>query len=797
MKALVLKEFKSVFCSSSGVFFACAFFLIMGVMLWAFPGRYNIIDNGYAGMSFFFVIAPILLAVFIPALTMRLFSEEKRNKTLDVLRSRPVSVGMIYLSKFLAPFVFIIVVLLFTSIYVYSLWQLAYPVGNIDIAAIVASYVSLILLSAVFVVVGQFGSAITKNQVVALIISVFLCFFILYGFELFSSFFLSGKIQIEIASLGLLHHYKQMQRGVIQIENVRCIINYLILFICLALLYLSQEKKRIIIYSSIYLLVFNILFLFVSNVRFDFTTDKRYTLSDYSKRILESVGKREPLEINIYLTGELNSGFQHLQNATSDLLSDLNQYADNTISVKYINPYQENKSLEEMYNILYSKGMTGIMLNEVDREGKVSRKMIFPYAQVTNKKDTLVVPLLKNIVGNNAEENINASIESLEFEFIDAMRLLNQEKAISIAFIEGHDELSRVYLYDAEELLSKYYTINRGEIGKEIGVLDDFDAVIIAGPLTKFTETEKYIIDQYIMNGGKVLWMIDGVYYSHQDLLTKGQSASMKNELHLDDMLFNYGVRINADLIQDKQCVSTYLVTNEQQASTLVPSFLQPLLIPSPNHPVTKDIRDVKAGFASSIDIVNNSAEIKKEILLTSSANTHLLRVPDLIDFDIERIQNMADYFNSQYIPVAVSLEGSFNSAFLNRMIPDDIDAKDYKPVNKSEETKMIIVSSSDIISNEVKGQGDDTQVLPMGYDRVSQQQFGNREFIVNAISWLTDDDGLMNLRIKQQQLYILNKKEAIENRDKYAVLNIVLPISLIILLIGSIFAYRKRKYEK
>lgn len=453
--------------------------------------------------------------------------------------------------------------------------------------------------------------------------------------------------------------------------------------------------------------------------------------------------------------------------------------------------------MDETFKSFASKGMTGIILNEVDREGKASRKMIYPYAQVTNGRDTLVVSLLKNVAGNTAEENLNASVESLEFEFIDAIRLLSQENPKTIAFIEGHDELSRTYVYDAEELLSKYYSVDRGEIGNDIRILDEFAAIIIAGPLSKYTEAEKYIIDQYIMNGGKVLWLVDGVYYSHRDLALTGQSATMKNDVNLDDLLFTYGVRINPDLIQDRQCVSTYLITDEKtQAGTLLPSFFQPLLISSPNHPVTKNIRDVKAGFASSVDVVNNLPAVKKTILLTSSANAHLMQVPEIIDFDVERVQDIPDYFNQPFVPVAVSLEGTFASAFTNRLIPDSIEGGD-KTIGRSKETKMIIVSSSDIISNEVQGQGQNSRILPMGYDRMSQQQYGNRDFIVNAVNWLTDEDGLMALRTKQQRLYLLNKKEAFESRDMYMVLNIGLPVLFMAFLMGGIYFYRKRKYEK
>ncbi len=762
-------------------------------MLWLVSGKYNFIDNGYADIVRFFDLAPILLAILIPALTMRLFSEEKRNKTFDILRARPVSLLSIYFSKFLATFIFFLVTLTPTVIYVISLSLLANPIGSIDLNNIIVSYLSLILLSVVFITIGLFGSVISPNQIVSLIVSVFLCLFTFWGFELITGFLLSGKTQAIVSSFGLLHHYELMQRGVIQIKDLLVILNYCTLFIILSLLILRSNRQKLVITIAI-LSVLNILLYFIPNIRIDFSSDKRYTLSNYTKSTLENIEKEQ--NINIYLTGDLNSGFQRLQDATNNILTDYKRLANNNINITYSNPYQENNP--NLFETMVNQGMPGIALNEMDREGKASRKIIYPYAQISNGKDTLVVSLLKNIAGYTAEENINASIETLEFEFTDAIRLLNQESFKSVAFIEGHNEIPRTYVYDAEEALSKYYFVNRGQIGNDINILSDFSAIIIAGPLLKYTEAEKYILDQYIMSGGRVLWLLDGTYYSHEELASKGFTASMKNDVNLDDILFSYGIRINSDLIQDMQCVSTYLMADDNsQSAAMIPSFYQPLLLPSQDFPITKNIRDVKAGFASSIDIVNNSPDTKKAILLTSSANTHIVNVPEPIDFDIERIQKQPDYFNQQFIPVAVSLEGIFNSGFQNRPIPDSVNIGTYQPLEKSKDTKMIVVSSSDIITNEIQGKGEASQALPMGYDRVSQQQFGNRDFIVNAVNWLTNNDELMALRTKKQQLYILNKKAAYENRDKYAIMNIGIPILFMSLIMGVAILYRRRKYEK
>ena len=795
MKALVLRELKSVFCSPAGVFFALAFFLVSGFMLWFFSGSYNIIDGGYADMNRFFNIAPILLIILIPALTMRLYSEERRNKTIDILMSRPVHPLGIYFSKFSATFLFVLVTLLCTGVYVYYIYQLANPIGNIDIGSIVASYFSLLLLAAVFISIGLFGSTVTRNQVVALVISIFICLFVFYGFDLLSELFVSGKEKTVIVSLGLSYHYELMRRSVIQVSDILSIFNLLVIFVLLFVL-VYKIQKRIVYIFIVLMSILNVILFFIPNYRFDFSADQRYTLSDYSINMLENLDKGKTFTINIYLTGDLNYGFQRLRNETDNILNDFDRYANNIFLINYIHPYQENGVSNDIQQDMADRGMSGIMLNETDREGKLSKKIIYPYASITNSKDTLIVPLLKNIAGNTAEENLNISIESLEYEFIDAIRLLNQAEPKSIAFIEGHGELSRTSVYDAEELLSKYYSINRGQIGNDINILNDFDAVVVAGPLSKFSNTEKYILDQYIMRGGKVLWLIDGAFYSHEELARSGYSASMKNDLNLDDMLFSYGVRINPDLIQDMQCVSTFLVSNDSQSTALVPSYFQPLLMPSLDFSVTKNIRDVKAGFASSIDIVNNSPNVKKNILLTTSGKTHLVKVPEPINFDVSDIQSQPDYFSQSYVPVAVSLAGEFNSVFVNRLIPDSINAGTYKTIEKSQSTRMIVVSSSDIITNELQGQGKETQVLPMGYDRASKQLFGNREFIVNAINWLTDDEGLMQLRTKQQQMYLLNKSVAYENRDKYAILSILIPITMMSLIMGSVFLYRKKKYE-
>ena len=800
MRALVIKELKFIFCSSTAYFFSIAFLALLGAMLWLFDGQFNLLNNGVATLNNFFYLSPIFLSVLIPALTMRQFAEERRGGTLQVLMTRPTSESTIVCSKFISSFVFVFVTLLPTLIYVYSVYQLANPVGNIDLPVVAASYFSLLLVAAVYIAVGLFFSSTTSNQIVALVAGIVVNLFLYFGFELISSLSLSGKIQAVISSFGLFHHYQQMHRGVIQLKDLLVVVNYILLFLILTRYALQKRSKRMLV-ALLILGIVNMISLFIPNYRIDFTEDSRYTLDKYTKKLLEDVAsKDENLTVQIWLTGDLNSGFTRLQYATTDLLADFNRYTDNKIRIEVVPAEYVYQNSTAKDNLIEYFSLNPIQLNEVDREGKASSKLIYPYALISNGKDTLAVALLKNIQGYSADENLNISVESLEFEFIDAIRLLEQEYSPQIAFIEGHGEIPRAYVYAAEEQLAKYFSVNRGEIGNEVGILDQFTVVIIAGPVNKFTEQEKYVIDQYIMSGGKVLWLIDGAYYSHTDLVNEGHSASMKNDVNLDDMLFGYGVRINSDLLQDKQCSQVLLLSGSDQSaqsSIAAPCLYMPLLMPSPNNMITKDIRDVKSAFVSSIDFVNKADKVDKSVLLTSSKDAHLVKVPETIDFDTERVLNIPSYFNQPYVVTAVSLEGFFPSVFHNRTLPDGLNVNGNERKDESKKTKMIVVASSDIIRNQIEGQGEDSTPLPMGFDRVSGRQYGNRDFIVNAVNWLADDTGLMQLRSRQQRLRMLSRQEVIANRTTYIILNIAMPIVFVLIVIGGVSFYRKRKYEK
>lgn len=800
MGVLIRKELISIICSGIGLFFALIFLVANGLMLWLFEGSFNILDIGYANLDKFFTLSSILLLILIPALTMRLISEESRTRTLDMLRSRPVSISRIILSKWISTLIFVIIVILPTLIYVYTLSALSNLSSTLDIGVILLSYVSLICLSGVFVAFGIFASSLSQNQIISFILALFFNFIVYFGFDLFSTIFQTGSIRVFISSFGLYYHIMQIQRGVVGIGNIWVFINYALIIYLLTtgVLSLRNEKLKKRLWTlAAGILILNVIIVVLPNPQIDLTLDKRYTISDYSKQLVSQIvdNSTTKVKINVYLDGNLNYGFQRIRNAINQFLIDLNRYADYKMDISFIDPLSLHLSREQLPEYMTEHEMPPIMLNEVDRDGKVSKQLIYPYAEVIVNQDTLQVSLLKNIKGNTAEENLTASIVNLEFQFVDALRLLLRSEPQSIAFIEGHGELPRAYVYDAEEALAKYFFVNRGQIGNDPSVLDDFKVVIIAGPTQRYSETEKYILDQYLMKGGRILWLIDGAYVSLADLANKGQSASMKNETALDDMLFIYGVRIEPNFVQDSQSSEILVQTSPEDQAVSIPWYYSPLLLPSFDNVITKDITEVKAAFVSSIDLLNKSKLATKNILLTTSQYSHIIPVPEMITFDVEHIQSDVDYFKDSFLPVAVALDGKFESAFKNRLIPDSINHQNHKIQIESIDTKMIVVGSSDIIRNDIIGQGDNSEVLPMGYDRTSGRRYGNRDFIVNAVNWLANDDGWMELRSKTQKLNLLDKKLINENRTKYTILNIMFPLGLVILILGSVTLWRRYKY--
>ena len=533
--------------------------------------------------------------------------------------------------------------------------------------------------------------------------------------------------------------------------------------------------------------------------RLDLTSDKRFSITDQTKNLMHKID--QPLEIVIYLEGDLNPGFLRLKNATTEIIDELAVYSAKNISVKFKNPSEASSSdiREKNYSELQNRGLTPTMVYERDNDGKSVQKVIFPWLEIRYKNTTIPVCLLKNILGNSGEENLNISTENLEFEITDAIRRLGNKEVKKIAFIEGHGELNYSETYDISKSLSHYFQIDRGILASNASVLDAYKAIIIAKPTRPFSESDKFIIDQYIMHGGSVLWLIDGVRIANENLSSSGLSPAMELDVNLNDLLFRYGVRINPVILEDVQCTS--VPVNIAPAKTQpqfepTPWYYSPLLLTSPEHNITRNVSEVKADFCSEIDLVGDNKLVKSKVLLATSDNTHILGTPTTIDLSLNPKPNDKSYFNQGYVPVAVALEGNFNSDFINRMIPKGL-TNTLPILSKSIITRQIVVADGDIIRNDTTLNKSDSIKIPLGYDRYMNQQFGNKDFIQNAVLYLTDDDGWMNLRSKTVKLRLLNKEISAEERLNLQLGNVLIPL-IILLIFGILYQLiRKRKYTR
>lgn len=522
----------------------------------------------------------------------------------------------------------------------------------------------------------------------------------------------------------------------------------------------------------------------IRRVRWDLTDDRHYSLSEATKTLLKQTNA--PIEVTLLLDGDLNAGFTRLKKATEELMDEMSVYADLSLNL----PSREGTELQD------SLGLRPIVIHEREQNGKTAQTTIYPYALISYKGRGAVVTLLKNTRGLSGEENLNNSIEQLEYAFAEALHRLQQTELPRIAIIEGHGEPDERYVWDLEQTLSQYFYVDRGAIiipeqGVDVHLLDGYKAIIIANPQTAFSDIERFIIDQYIMRGGTVLWVVNGVRFSNDVLQSDGFTPIIPLDLGITDMLFRYGIRINPALVQDLQCMTIPVnVSEDPQTPNLQPFpwTYAPLLLTSNSSPITRNTGQVMSTFVSPIDAVGGEDGIDKRVLLATSTATRVTATPG--EVNLNDLQPDLEAFRYQYVPVAVSLEGTFNSAFAHRMMPDSIVSDE--PIRKqSVATRQVVVGSGSIIMNEVER----NQVLPMGYDRYNQIQFSNRDFIANVLLWLTDSEGLIQLREKTVALRLLNDKRAHDERARVQTISTISPIAILALLGGVIWIIRKRKY--
>ncbi|MDD3721604.1 MAG: gliding motility-associated ABC transporter substrate-binding protein GldG [Lutibacter sp.] len=542
-------------------------------------------------------------------------------------------------------------------------------------------------------------------------------------------------------------------------------------------------------YSKITVLLIGLILLnFIGSKiykRFDLTEDKRYTLSKATEKIVENV--KDLIVVTVYLKGDFPAEFKRLQTETKLHLEELKALNKN-IQFRFVDP-------AEIAQNLIDSGLEPSRL-QIQENGKLSEIIMFPWAVVSYKNKTENVSLLKDIFSNSQDQQLESSIQNLEFAFANAIHKVTSEKSKKIAVLRGNGELNDIYIADFLRKLGEYYflapfTLDSVAVQpqKTFEQISAFDLTIIAKPTEKFTDAEKFTLDQFVMNGGKTLWLIDNVQAELDSLMLTGETLAYPRDLGLTDLFFNYGIRINPDLVADLYSSEIPLATGNIGNQTQFNQFLweyYPLVNSQNNHPINNNIEAVNLKFANSIDLLKN--DIQKTVLLQSSPLSKSVGTPAIISLrTITQKPNQADY-NKGNKPISVLLEGKFKSAYFERIKPFKI----ANPKESGIENKMVVIADGDIIANELsKG-----KPLELGLNKWTNQRYGNKEFLLNTVNYLLDDTGLINIRSKTVKIDFLNKEKAFEESGKWQLVNLLFPL-IILTLFGFIFNYlRKKKYR-
>ncbi len=562
---------------------------------------------------------------------------------------------------------------------------------------------------------------------------------------------------------------------------------------------LSNRKRSILKFLILIVSIFVI--NFVSSFfyfRLDLTEDKRYTIKPFTQQLLRNTN--DLIYIRIYLDGELPTAFVRMKRALYETLSEFKVIAGKKLQFEFVNPYSTKgtKNQEELLKKLSDIGLQPTNVHIKDKDGAILQRIIFPGCLITYRGKELAVNLLRNNPNLSGEENINLSIQNFEFALIDAILRLTNETKQRVAFIQGHGEFDEFETGDIEGELNQYYRVERITINGDVNALKPYKTIVIAGPSKPIPEADKLVIDQFIMNGGRALFFVDPVSVNIDSLSTGANTLAFVNQHNIDDMLFRYGVRLNPLLVQDLQCAVIPVNTAfAGQEAHFVPArwLYYPLLNPPSGNPITKGLNLILSRFISSVDTVGLDFNVKKEILLFTSQEGKMVKVPALISLSQVSRSIMRYEFNRPYVPVAVLLSGNFTSNFRNRPVHHIISSGKINILEKSPYTRIIVVGDADIIRNDVQRRPNGAYILPLGYDRFTQQTFGNKELVVNMVHYLCDNVNLLQLRSKDIKLRLLNRKKVVAEQLTWQVINTVLP-SLVLVIGGGIwFVIRRRKY--
>ncbi len=821
MFSLFKKELASFFSSLTGYLTIVVFLVLTGLMLWVFKSDFNILDYGYAGMDGLFIIGPFLYLFLIPAITMRMIAEEKRNGTMELLLTKPIGEMTLIWAKFLAGVVLVAISLLPTLVGYFSVVALGDPVGNVDSGSVAGSYLGLLLLGAAFVAIGLFASSLTNNQIVAFILAALMCAFMHLGFEAICRMGFLGSAEYVVRQLGMSYHYDSISRGVVDSRDVIYFASVTAVFMMATRIVLQSGKWHgwknkkdlrrghwIELTAGILIVIFvNVIGYYVFG-RLDLTSERRYTLSKSTKSLLKKID--EPLLYRVYLEGELPSDFKRLQNETKEMLNQFRAYNKN-VQYEFVDPnsFEDPKERQVFYQKLAQKGIQPTQI-QVNTATGYSQQVLIPAADVIYKGSETSIQLLQSQKYVDQVQLLNNSIQSLEYVLSNGIRALSRGERPTVAFLRGHGELELPNLSDMIGSLWEYYTLDTARMDGNINSLtvrsvnpkdstyrfrNKYDLIIIAKPTLPFSDKDLFILDQYVMYGGRLLWLVDALDADMDSLAHAGQAVATRLPLNVDEMLFTYGVRVNPDLVMDIRCRPVPMkvgMVGEHAQIQFQPWMYFPEIVPLSPHPVVRNLDLIKTDFVSSMDLIDNGVD--KTVLLATSDFSRVKNAPAIYDLNEAKVEPDRRLFNRQNIPVAVLLEGSFKSMFRNRLTPDFVDIPEMGYREESDSTRMIVFSDGDIIKNRFNYE--DATGYPLGYDFYTETMYANKELLLNCVDYLAGEDGAIASRSRNIKIRKLNVMKVKEERTRYQLLNIFLPVGLVVVAGVVIVLLRRKRFR-
>ncbi len=565
----------------------------------------------------------------------------------------------------------------------------------------------------------------------------------------------------------------------------------------------NQRQKHalyIIILIAAILICINILTSFF-HIGIDLTNEKRFTLSNPTKKMLAHL--QEVAVIDVYLSGKLPAQYQRMQEAVRERLQSFKEIAGNRVVFRFINPL-EGKTDDEQKQIVHNLEQKGIRFIERSSkdETEYNTQKIFPFALVQYNGKEMPIYLLEQrpvLSPEQEEEMITYAEALLEYKFANAINTLGKPTRPHIAYITGNDEMLDVHTEDMLSTLPYYYDLDTIDIthleGQHAHIPAAYDAIIINQPVKPFTGPEKLKIDQYIMHGGHVLWVINNIKASLDSFITSPQFIAMDYGLEIDELLFKYGVRVNNDLVEDKQCMPLGR-TYDGQIDKKDWIFF-PRINPTNEHPIVRNMDFILGEFTNSIDTLKSTG-IKKTVLLQTSKYSRTASAPARVSLSLMNYPIPEKMFNKSYIPIAMLLEGTFHSAFQNRLAPDYLRLLDslHLPFKKACDTttSMIVISVGNIFRNEYSAKNN--RVINLGFYQYDSYFYQNMNFLLNCMEFLTDKSGILESRSKESKLRLLDTGRIKEEKNIWQTINVSIPIALVLIFASCFIFFKKRKYE-